>query len=533
MMSKEDKFRAQLTENYLSRGNTFSKEELDFIDNKLGSKWWRLNHLYHIRDKDGKLQRMALNHSQAKVLKYKHNKKIILKSRQQGISTLYLAYNLDACLFTPGISVGIQSYGQDEAEKLSKRALLMWEMLDQEIKDLMGLTLISNNSKGMTFSNGSVLKIGNFRGDTLQALHVSELAKIAKKYPEKAKELKTGAFQAVSAKNKITIESTAEGPSGLFYEMWMKAVRRKEAGDLTPLDFEPIFLSWMEDSDCTMEQEYSMTAQAEEYLNDLEKELGYKPQFSKQQLNWLVAKLEELGDDFNQEYPATADMAFAQSLEGTYYAHEFKALKYAKGTLEDGNPSNYNTSLKVHSAIDLGMNDTFAIIFFQKYPDGHIELIGEYMNSGYGLEHYRDIFISLSRKFGWVHGNTYVPHDTSVRELIADKTRWDALVELGFNPILVRKHKLVDGIEATRKFLKTIRIHTSCDTTIKSIQSYRKKYDNKYNVYLDTPVHDEHSHAADAIRYLAMGDKNSPISDIYIRSISKPTQYRRASGMDI
>jgi len=508
-------------------------ELLEFIKTKLSSKLWRLNNLYTIEDKDGIKQIMKLNNSQEKVLKkFKHTRKIILKSRQQGISTLYLAYNLDSCIFGEGFSAGIQSYGLDESNKLQRRADLMWEKFPENLKALLGLKLVTNNSKGMGFSNRSILKIGNFRGDTLQSLHVSELGKIAKKYPDKAEELKKGAFQSVSKNNKITIESTAEGKSGMFYDMWKQAELNIATGrDLGPFDFQPIFLSWMEDLDCNLDHETPLTSDDEKYLKGLEDTLDIK--LSQTQKWWYAAKKIELGEGFNQEYPATPEMAFAQSVEGTYYAHEFKTLKYANGTKEDGNPSNYDQNLKVHSAFDLGMNDTFAIGFFQKHPDGHIEIIGEYLNSGYGLSHYRDIFNALSKKFGWVHGNTYVPHDSKVRELIADKTRWDALRELGFKPILVKKHSLADGIEATRQFLKTVVIHEDCEEIIRAIQNYRKKYDSKYDVYLDTPVHDEHSHAADMLRYMAMGDKKRGISDIYISTPNIKSSTLLIGGFDV
>jgi len=483
---------------------------LEFIKMKLSSKLWRLNNLYTIEDKDGIKQIMRLNHSQLKVLKeFKHTRKIILKSRQQGISTLYLAYNLDSCLFGEGFSAGIQSYGQDESNKLQRRAELMWDEFPDGIKSLLGIKMLTNNQKGMSFSNRSILKIGNFRGDTLQSLHVSELGKIAKKFPEKAEELKKGAFQSVGKNNKITIESTAEGKSGMFYDMWMQAEQNLLKDSLGPFDFQPIFLSWMEDHDCNLNHPTALTDDDKKYLAKLEADLGIKLEDT--QKWWYAAKKIELGDGFDQEYPATPEMAFAQSLEGTYYAHEFKTLKIIK--------DNYDPQLKVHSAFDLGMNDTFAIGFFQKYPDGHIEIIGEYLNSGYGLQHYRDMFDALSKKFGWVHGTTYVPHDSKVRELIADKTRWTALKELGFTPSLVKKHRLADGIEATRQFLRGMTINEQCTEIISAIQSYRKKYDQKYDVYLDTPVHDEHSHAADMIRYIAMGDKKRPIIDIYASGV--------------
>lgn len=83
--------------------NVLAQEDREFLETKLSSKFWRLNNLYTIKDKDGTKRILKLNASQTKVLKdYKHNKKIILKSRQQGISTLFVAYYLDSCIFTEG-----------------------------------------------------------------------------------------------------------------------------------------------------------------------------------------------------------------------------------------------------------------------------------------------------------------------------------------------------------------------------------------------------------------------------------------------
>jgi len=43
---------------------------------------------------------------------------------------------------------------------------------------------------------------------------------------------------------------------------------------------------------------------------------------------------------------------------------------------------------------------------------------------------------------------------------------------------------------------------------IKHLESYRKLWDDRLGCYKDTPFHDEHSHAADAFRYLAIGLQN-------------------------
>jgi len=518
--------RRKLESDYNKRKIDLTDEQEEFVNNKLSSKLWRLDHLYTIRDKDAVTRILKLNSAQRKILTdFQHIKKIILKSRQQGISTLFLAYYFDSCLFSPGFQAGIQSYGQDEADKLSKRALYMWEQLDPDIKKLFGLELVSNNQKGMTFSNGSILKIGNFRGDTLQGLHVSELGKIAKKYPEKAKELKTGAFQAVGKKSKITIESTAEGKSGLFYEMWIQAKLTEKLGvKLSPFDFQPIFLSWLEDPDCNIDTPKDIPEELETYFSKIEKDLNIVLEDT--QKWWYVAKSTELTEDMKQEYPTTAEEAFEQSVEGTYYRNEYENLKIYKNL--------YDKQLLVHSAMDLGMNDTFSIGFFQVHPNGKIKIIGEYMNSGHGLQFYYDVFCALNKKYGWQFGTDYVPHDSKVRELIADKTRWQAMKDMGFHPILVTKHRLLDGIEATRQFLVDVEIQDDCEVIISAIQNYRKKYDKTFDVFLDSPVHDEHSHTADMIRYMAMGCKNKPITEIYVsKSMVKKSTRILGRGYDI
>ena len=45
---------------------------------------------------------------------------------------------------------------------------------------------------------------------------MSEFGKICRKYPDKAQEIVTGAFEAVGLGNQVTLESTAEGREGYF-----------------------------------------------------------------------------------------------------------------------------------------------------------------------------------------------------------------------------------------------------------------------------------------------------------------------------
>lgn len=508
-LTKEEELHLkQLQHQYSNRKLNLTKQQLAFIKTKLSNKLWRLNNLYKIRDKNGKLTKLKLNFAQRKVLEVKHNKKIILKSRQQGISTLFLIYNLDECLFTPGYNAGIQSYGLDESQKLQMRVELAWEELDDNIKALLDLKLIMNNSKGMAFNNGSILKIGNFRGDTLQGLHVSELAKIAKTNPEKARELKTGAFQAVSAKNKITIESTGEGPSGLFFEMWTKAEHKSRLGQpLTPLDFAPIFLPWTIDPDCTLDVDLPLSPEAKAYIDELKAELereGKTIELTRQQQNWLVAKLDELGVDFDQEYPATPQRAFRRVTEGAYFKEEYRRLVAQRRIAK----LKYDPTLPLYVSMDLGVNDMFVMLFAQTLDTGEVRIIDEYYNTGKGFEHYAKVLEKLSEAKGYKYTRFFLPHDVKVRELGTGQTRLEVLQELGFKQIVVlNKLPFKDSINIAKALIDLSIIDEKCTMTIESIQLYRRKYDAKLGVFLETDVHNEYSNFAAALRYMGQGLK--------------------------
>ena len=328
---------------------------------------------------------------------------------------------------------------------------------------------------------------------------MSELGKIAKKYPEKAKELKTGAFQAVGQKNKITIESTAEGKTGLFYEMWQKAVikdaaARTQGEELGPFDFQPIFLSWLEDPDCRITHKYD-TQQFEKYFASLEKKLNIT--IAQEQKYWYVSKADELGEDMKQEYPSYPEEAFEQSVEGTYYQTQYKKL------VDDGRIQSkvYNPRYgPVYAVFDLGMNDQMCINFVQVF-NGRPYIIDEYDNNGEAIEYYVNIMKSLPYNIV----RTYLPHDANVTELGTGRTRIEEFRRLGVRCELLKRQSIQDGINAARQYLDAVIIDEKCEGTIAAIQNYRQKFDKRLGVFMGVPEHDEFSHYADVVRYSALG----------------------------
>jgi len=482
------------------------------------SKRWRLNHLYTIFTKDNRKQILRFNSAQEKISSHSHPRKIIPKSRQQGVSTYAVAYNLDSCLTHEGYQAGIQSYGQDESDKLAKRALVMWNEMDPDAKTLFGVTLVAANRREMVFSNGSILKIGNFRGDTLQSLHVSELAKISKKYPDKARELKTGAFQAVSAGNKITIESTSEGPHGLFYEMCMQAKALQDAGaELTPLDFELVFLSWVDDQDCTMEQsphivehkQHIVTALTSSYFPKLEATLGKR--LTQPQKNWYIAKAVELGlDDIKLEYPATIEEAFEQSVHGTILKREYDMLikenRYGQFPHVPGVP--------VTVSYDIGVNDE-TVLHFVQVINRKPRLIRTIAHSGEGLDYYAELLKQLVIREHYSITDIILPFDANVTDFSTGRTRLERFREHNLPVRLLKRTSVLDGIEALRQLVNVLYIDDGyTGKTLSAIQLYRWKYDKQLDVTLQIPLHDWCSNYMDSLRYMAQGLSYYTTADI-------------------
>lgn len=78
-------------------------------DDKKGfyNRWWRITHFYKIKTKEaGESRRLKLNPIQAVLAKYVDfwNFILVLKARQQGVSTFFLAWHLDWTLKLSGVN---------------------------------------------------------------------------------------------------------------------------------------------------------------------------------------------------------------------------------------------------------------------------------------------------------------------------------------------------------------------------------------------------------------------------------------------
>ena len=273
-----------------------------------------------IRTKSGAVEPFTLNKAQLHIDQELERQKgetgkvraLILKGRQQGVSTLIGGRFYHKVSWQKGTQAFILTHALDATQNLYKMAQRYYENTPSVVKPEVS----TSNAKELIFGIlDSGYKLGTAenkavgRSATIQLLHGSEVA-----FWANASEHAKGIMQAVPSEpgTEIILESTANGLGNFFHQQWQQA----EAG---LSDFRAIFVPWFwqEEYKREIDKDFSLTAE--------EMELVEWYNVTPEQLNWRRYKIAELsvtGQDgqkaFRQEYPNTPDEAFVTTGEDTY-----------------------------------------------------------------------------------------------------------------------------------------------------------------------------------------------------------------------
>lgn len=480
---------------------------------KLGDREWRLSNLYWIKDKSGNKIKFKPNWAQRNLYDNRHYFNVILKARQLGFTTFIMIYFLDACLFNSNHSAGVIAHNLDDAQKLFRDKIkFAYDSLHPAIKEIRPAR--SDSARTLEFSNGSSIYVGtSLRGGTNQKLLVSEYGKISAKYPEKAKEIKTGALNTVEAGQQIFVESTAEGKVGEFWDLCERARKLKDSGKkLARLEPKAFFFAWYRNPEYVANNDevdnYVLSAELTEYFYQLEEDEIF---LTDNQKVWYAIKSEQQGEDMTQEYPSTPEEAFQGSLEGAYYTKQMKKVR------ERGQICSvpYDSRFPVYTWWDLGTADMMTCWFYQQVRGRH-NFIDYYENSDEGWEHYAKVLVE--KKYNYkVHK---FPHDGTKRmrgaQLFTDK---QAAVDCGIRPIKIaprtdNAHNEV--VNTCQPILVNCWFdEVKCAKGILHLDNYRKRWCKATSMFLKEHIHDEASHGADGFRTFAanvdkIGEEDKP-----------------------
>jgi hypothetical protein len=309
-----------------------------------------------IRTKQAKLSFLDFNYAQTIVHKKISDqfqregrvRAIVLKARQEGVSTYVAARFFRRLTLTPGQYALVVADDLDRAKVIFGIYDRFWLNLPPEVRpqkrySQKGTELhldnpddtdrIEHPGLDSRISVETAANTAAGRGATLQMVHATEMA-----FWEKPVDTWIALMQAVPDDGaEVIIESTANGIGGHFYEMWEEA----EAGASS---FVPIFLPWW------IHEEYQLrvTPDEEEQIKatrDPWERMAMAKGFSWEgdqwhltpgQIMWRRRAIADRmhGDEraFRQEYPSTAEEAFLVSGNAFFDEDKIKVLR--QGTKE-------------------------------------------------------------------------------------------------------------------------------------------------------------------------------------------------------
>lgn len=487
------------------------KVELENELFKVYDDWrWRMDHLYRIVNEKGIDIPFKMNVAQTLLFLQLWYCNLVLKSRQHGITTWACVFFLDYCLFNSNVAAAIIAHNKDDAQEFFARNIKhAYDSLPAVVR--RKVTATRDSARALSFSNGSSIRVTTSgRSGTFQLVHVSELGKISAKYPEKAREIRTGTLNAIHAGNIVIIESTAEGREGDFFDLCDQAQKLKAAGTpLTMLDFEFFFFPWYRNKLNVLTEEDTEKVVLLDYQLKYFEELRLKHdiRLTDRQKCWYVKKWNVQGDDMRREHPSTPEEAFEAAIIGTYFAHEFELIR------QQGRITKvpFQPAAMVDTWWDLGMGDSMCIWFSQDIGR-EIHIIDYYEAADAGFEHYARHLDDLMREKGYRYRHHGAPHDIMVRELfLGGKTRFAAAKAMGIQFKIAPQLSVQSGIEQMRQILqicwfdeaKCTKVFGKTKVGLPSLEHYRKEWNEKLASYMKTPLHNWASHGADAFRTMA------------------------------
>lgn len=272
-----------------------------------------------IRAKSGAVELLVLNQAQefihgrleTQLAETGKVRALILKGRQQGASTYVEGRFYWKVTHRQGVRAFILTHVDDATANLFGMA----KRYHEHCPDLVKPSTAASNAKELIFDRlDSGYKVstagskGAGRSSTLQYFHGSEVA-----YWPNAETHVAGALQAVpdAPGTEVILESTSDGPRGLFYEMCKAALAGQG-------EYQLIFVPWY------WQAEYRKPVNDAFEATSEERDYAARYGLSDEQIAWRRAKIVELNgvENFRREYPADVEEAFTSDAQGALWQRD-------------------------------------------------------------------------------------------------------------------------------------------------------------------------------------------------------------------
>lgn len=211
-----------------------------------------------------------------------------------GISTVKLLQLLDKTLFTPNTTSVILAHDRESVEKLFRVIQFAFEHFGEDYGIPKPEPKYDNKNELFFAETNSTIYVAlQIRGNTVQNLHVSELA-----FMENAEDRMVATFASVSPDGNITIETTPNGIGNYFFDFYSTATER---------GFRPHFYPWF------FSDEYRVKVPEGTEFSEEEKAYQKRYKIDNEQLLWYRYQKALYKDKFAQEFASNATECFLSS----------------------------------------------------------------------------------------------------------------------------------------------------------------------------------------------------------------------------
>jgi hypothetical protein len=267
----------------------------------------RVNNLYRVKDKlTSNAVPFRRNGPQKRFAESRTGRDLVLKIRQVGFTTQSCVEALDLALWEQNTATGIMAHKQNVVQTIFTDIVkFSYEWFKKDWGKLYKPTENADSSSALRFKddgqgrplNSSMQVLFDFRGKTINYLHVSEAAFIEDKRL-------AGSLNGVPANGTIILESTANGQGGEFhrqYQLYKKL--RKQA------PYKAFFIPWYEfyperitDPKWDLDESVELTEYEQQILKD------NPNQITPRHIAWrrwcIEANCQGSIEVFEQEYPS-------------------------------------------------------------------------------------------------------------------------------------------------------------------------------------------------------------------------------------
>lgn len=210
----------------------------------------------------------------------------------------------------------------------------------------------------------------------------------------------------------------------------------------------------------------------------------------------LRAELEQLRDKDHDAYLWIWEGHTKQVLDGAIYAQEIRAATAEQRFTRVP----YDAAKPVATFWDLGRADMTSIWFAQQVGFEY-RLIDFYQNRGHALGHY----LKVLQERPYVYGTCWLPHDAKHELLASDRTIEQQIKDTGRTVKIVPNLRVAEGINALRTIFPRCYFDADkCADGLNALRRYRYAVNAETGQWSREPLHDDASHASDALRYFAL-----------------------------